>query len=285
MPGLSYITTCKGRLAHLQQTLPRVLGQPGVACIVVDYSCPDGAAEWVGRTHPGVRVVKVSGEPGFSAPRARNLGAAAAATEWLAFFDADIEWSPDFATRVVPTLQAGHFYRPGPVTQQTWGSVICRREDFVAVGGYDEAIVGWGGEDDDLYARLVLAGVRPSAFPASLVSEIPHDDGLRVRFYAVKNRATQHRINMLYVQAKLDLMRMLGSALPLDTRQTLFAEVCKAVSQAIAAGQSQASLDVRLPEQLVKPPPIDGIVEHWHLGRRLIYNIDIAARYVERLPA
>ena len=41
-------------------------------------------------------------------------------------------------------------------------------------------------------------------------------------------------------------------------------------------------LDVNLPAQLGKPPPINGLIEHWHLNREMVYSIDIAARYIER---
>ena len=116
MPRLTWITTCKGRLEHLRHTLPRVVAQPDLACVVVDFSCPDGTADWVQKHHPQVTVVEAANEPGFSAPRARNLGAAAARTEWLGFFDADILLAADFSTAVLPLLRPGAFFRPTPVT-------------------------------------------------------------------------------------------------------------------------------------------------------------------------
>ena len=51
MPLLTLVTTCKARLAHLQQTLPQMMaqtrhddagGSDDVRCIVVDYDCPEG---------------------------------------------------------------------------------------------------------------------------------------------------------------------------------------------------------------------------------------------------
>jgi len=160
MAKLCYITTCMGRLAHLQQTMPRIVGQPDVDCVVVDYACPEGAGGWVAAHHPKVSVMRVEGETHFNASRARNLGAKAADAPWLGFFDADVLLSPDFANTVVPGLAPGHFYRADRLSAQTWGSIICHRDDFQAVSGYDETYVGWGGEDDDLFALLRLAGRR-----------------------------------------------------------------------------------------------------------------------------
>ena len=283
MAAMCYITSCKGRLHHLKQTLPRVVNQPDVSCVVVDYACPDGTADWVVANFPQVRVVRVTGETGFSASRARNLGAQAAEAAWLAFFDADILWSPELAKTLIPQLRPGHFYRAQPVTLQTWGSVICHRQDFEAVGGYDEAFTGWGGEDDDLLARLVALGRIPAGYSASLVDEIPHDDDARVRFYDIKDRAMQHRVNMLYTQVKLDLIRLTGGPVSLEIRRTLANEVQRVIRQAVDSGQPTASIEVNLPAQLVKPPPINGLIEHWHLNRKMAYSIDIAARYIERV--
>ncbi len=281
MATLCYITTCKGRLGHLQQTLPRVAGQPGVSCVVVDYACPDNAADWVAANFPQVAVVRVTGDPGFHLARARNLGAQAADAPWLAFFDADILWSREFAGTVIPGLQKGHFYRAQPVTPQTWGSVICHRQDFDAIGGYDEAFRGWGGEDDDLLARLAMLGRVPAGFSAALVDEIPHDEESRVRFHEVKDRALQRRINTLYSQAKLDTLRLMGDPLPLETRQALFGEARRIVRQAADAGRPAASLEVNLPPQIVKPPPVGGLADEWRINRKMVYSIDIAARRKE----
>lgn len=282
MATLCHITTCKGRLEHLKRTLPRVVNQPDVSCVVVDYACPDNTADWVSANFPQVKVVRVSGETGFHLARARNLGAQAADAPWLAFFDADILWSPNFSAAVAPALKPGDFYRADRVTPQTWGSVICHRQDFDAIGGYDEAFHGWGGEDDDLVARLGMLGRIAASFSAELIEEIPHDEATRVRFHEIKNRALQHRINMLYMQLKLDLIRLLGGPLPLETRQGLCGETRRIILQAAEGGQATATVEVSLPAQLVKPPPINGLIEHWHLNRKMVYSVDVAARHIER---
>lgn len=270
---LCYITTCKGRLEHLKQTLPRVVNQPDVSCVVVDYACPDNTADWVATNFPQVTVVRVTGESGFNAARARNLGARAANAPWLAFFDADILWSPQLAATVIPRLEIGHFYRADPVTLQSWGSIICHRQDFANVGGYDEAFEGWGGEDDDLLARLAMLGRVSKGFPAVLVNEISHADDARVRFHEVKDRAVQRRINALYFQIKLDAMRLIGDTLSLETRQALFGEVKRTISLAAEEGSLTATVEVTLPPRKVRPPPLSNAIEQWLLGRKLAYSI------------
>ena len=66
----SIVTTCKGRLAHLKQSLPAMLAQDGAEVVVVDYCCPERAGDWVESAFPSVQVVRADGEEGFSNWRA-----------------------------------------------------------------------------------------------------------------------------------------------------------------------------------------------------------------------
>lgn len=276
MATLCYITTCKGRLAHLQQTLPRIVGQPDVSCVVVDYSCPDRAGDWVEASYPQVRVVRAGGETRFNASRARNLGAQAADAPWLGFFDADILLSPGFSRDIVPQLVPGFFYRANPVTSQTWGSIICHRDDFAAVGGYDEAYVGWGGEDDDLIAMLILAGKRIAGFAPQLLAEISHTEEQRVDFYDIKNRRIQSRVNQIYFQVKIDLLRILGNPLSAEQKHTLFGEIQRTVLQGESGNRLMPqNVEVDLPVLVIATPPNTGAVEHTSVRRKITYTIAI----------
>src|SRR5215467_11575077 len=96
-PHLSFVTVCKARLEHLEQTLPLLAAQPGTEAIVVDYGCPQGTRSWVRERFPGVKVVEVDDDPGFCVARARNLGAAAASAPRLCFVDADVRLREGFA--------------------------------------------------------------------------------------------------------------------------------------------------------------------------------------------
>lgn len=46
-----------------------------------------------------------------------------------------------------------------------YGSIMALREDFLAVRGYDERLLRWGGDDDNVRARLELYGVRKLVLP------------------------------------------------------------------------------------------------------------------------
>jgi len=242
-PALSFIVTCKGRLEHLQQTLPALAAHNGVQAVLVDYGCPQQAGHWAaqryGRPAEGgnVTVVHAPGAQAgdvFNVSRARNLGAAAARAEWLCFIDADVKAEAGFLQALLPRLQRDRFYQADPMRRQLIGTVTVHRDHFARVEGYDEVIQGWGGEDRDFYARLQLAGVARAVFPAQLLAEIQHTDALRTAHYTEKDAHKSQARNALYVQAKLDAMRLLGRALRLEERQVLYREVASQIDAPVA---------------------------------------------------
>jgi predicted glycosyltransferase involved in capsule biosynthesis len=72
-------------------------------------------------------------------------------------------------------------------TRQAPGLLLVRRDDFLAVNGYNGRLHGWGWEDQDMISRLTLG--------AGLVRHldghawhISHDDHARVSQYPLENR-------------------------------------------------------------------------------------------------
>lgn len=244
MPRLTFVTTCRGRLPHLQESLPTFVAQPDVEVVVVDYGCPARSGDWVEQAHPQVKVVRAGERPRFELSRARNLGAAAATAPWLCFVDADVRLAPVFMARVGPLLEPGAFYQAKPRTIETWGTSISARADFERVGGYDEVLQGWGKDDDDYYARLVLAGVRHAAFPGELLLPISHDDAQRVESYELEDRWLSESINHVYCRAKHDLELLRREPLSLELRRRLYAEVHAAV---VRGREAEGPLEIRIP--------------------------------------
>lgn len=215
MPRFSIITTCKGRLHHLRQSLPSWLRQPDCEVIVVDVGCPDGTAAAVTRDFPQARVVAFDDGPFFNPSRARNRGAAAATGAWLVFLDADIVLAADFVARLQSSLKPHSIFRFGPSKGRvsgTNGSCILQRADFTAVGGYDEAMECYGGEDNDLYFRLELLGIETEMLDLALIDAVvPHDDAERVRFTRFGSKIRHQRLNSAYIYVKGTLLRQLGA--------------------------------------------------------------------------
>ncbi len=266
--ALSIITTCKGRLSYLQQTLPGMVAQANAECIVVDYGCPQEAARWVADHFPDVTIVKVDDDPGFNQCRARNLGAAAGSASVFCFVDADIMLDRQFGAWISQNCPEKTFLRAQPVTMDTWGTFACRREDFRRVGGYDEIYEGYGASPEDLYLRLAHAGSVERMFPAALISSLPNSESERTAHYATKNRWWQQRANALYLVAKLDLMKLLRTDLASSQKAAIYAQAKVAIEQARSAGANAATLDVALDDDITRTMSI--LVQ---IKRQLRYSI------------
>ncbi len=185
---VAFVTTCKGRLHHLQKTLPGVVAEAPTEIVVVDYGCPDRTAEWVRTNFPSVRVVQVNDDPGFCAARARNIGAANCLSPWLCFIDADMMVGRGFLHWIRSNADARFYYLTdgfGDPERSDSGTFLVHRDSFNRAGQYDEAFRGWGGEDYDLYIRLFLQGNHRSKLPP-FITAIEHDDAERLRFYRIR---------------------------------------------------------------------------------------------------
>ncbi len=104
-PLITFVTTCQGRLDDLKQTLPNTSQQPHSTVIVVDYSCPQNAGDWVREHFPAVQVVAVPGKDIFDRSDAKNAGGFAVQTPWLCLLDCDIVLHEDFCFASLATAQ------------------------------------------------------------------------------------------------------------------------------------------------------------------------------------
>jgi glycosyltransferase involved in cell wall biosynthesis len=251
MAFITFVTTCRGRLHHLRETLPSLVRQPDAAVVVVDYACPDGSGDWVEANFPHVEVVRSAGSPRFEPGRARNLGAARVRSPWICFVDADTSVETSFSERLKPLLAPGCFYRAEPRTRETCGMTVCATEDFLDIDGFDEVIQGWGQDDEDFYARLVMAGVRDVGFPGELVHSVEHPDTERVAHYDMKDHWLSTSINHVYCRAKIDLMLLYQAPLGLDVRKRLYAQIHTSVKAAHERGQP-VTITLPLPTQLTR---------------------------------
>lgn len=277
MIKIAFVTTCKGRLHHLQETLPRLRAAGADEVVVVDYGCPDGTGAWVRQHHPGVRLVTVDDDPGFCVSRARNLGAAATDADWICFIDADIRVMPEWLDWLRANLQSDTFYRAAKVQgvrqKETWGTFVCQKKAFQRIGGYDEAFRGWGGEDDDLYFRLTIAAAQAeSEYPAHFVAAISHDDAERTKFHEVKNKQLQVQINRYYRKAKYFLMESQGTEPPIAVRQQLMDQISAAVRRAFERRRFRRASEFRPRVRLF----LDGLSGR----KRQVLEIGYRRRYI-----
>ncbi|MFL5385029.1 MAG: glycosyltransferase family 2 protein [Longimicrobiaceae bacterium] len=202
-PGISLVVPTHDDaryLAALLESVDRARGGMTVEVVVVDDSSPaDAAAVAALCERHGAVLERVRGGPAAK----RNRGAARARHDLVLFVDADCEVAPDTlrhhaalagmepgvgarvglvefpgepsaAWDVVERTQfLGAFRMAARMPRAPWGvscNLCVRREAFVAVGGFDEALLPVaGGEDVDLGLRLNAAGWVIACAPEAVV--------------------------------------------------------------------------------------------------------------------
>jgi glycosyltransferase involved in cell wall biosynthesis len=209
--SVSAIIPVHGRCAHLPKAVESVINQtelPDELIVVVD-----GAGEDLGfldgLTAPFVVRVVYQENAGQSA--ARNLGAAVATSELLAFLDQDDAWHPEHLATLCRSLREspsvswsysdfdeidaqGQFVTRSFLRK--WGILhpkgslsaclehdlmvlpsasVLRRAAFEALGGFDETLRGY--EDDDLYVRGFRTGWQFAYHPDALTIYRVHAGG------------------------------------------------------------------------------------------------------------
>jgi GT2 family glycosyltransferase len=188
--GATVVIATRNRRDELVAVLGRLTAlAPPPPVVVVDNGSDDGSAGAVRRAFPGVRVIEVGTNLGAAA---RTLGAAAAATPYVAFADDDSWWAPAALDRAVAHLRRhpavalvaarillGPEERleplcvdlaasplgtvPGDPGPTILGFIACgavvERDAFLAVGGFHPRF-GVGGEESLVALDLAAAGRR-----------------------------------------------------------------------------------------------------------------------------
>jgi len=265
----SIVTTCKGRLDNLKQSLPTFLAQTGAEVVVVDYDCPDGTGRYVAEHFPQVRVVPVPDKPKFNSSHARNLGAAAATGDFLVFLDADMMIGAgfvDFLTQNMKGRSFGTF--GGRVANSARGGCVVERALFNAVGGYDEILEGYGGEDLDLYTRLRFLRARHVALPPEYITNvIEQDQGAREKFRG-PNLRKQFLRGMAYQLAKDSLTRMTDNPkLNENLRRNIYGAVDRQLDS-VFTGEKDLELRLAVPDMVRR-----GYLADWEFSRLLVVKV------------
>ena len=248
MPKYSIITTCKGRLAHLQQTLPHFLEFPETEVIVVDVACPEKAGDWVESNYPSAKVIRMQDERVLNLPRARNNGAENAIGETLLFFDADIIVSPALFEDVSRKLKKGTYGIFGAsqdvIPNDLRGSFAVSHTDFKKIEGYDEVMVGYVQAELDLFTRLLDIGLERVHLNENFVQIISHNNELRTKFYA-DNRKKSQLVSLVY-RRFMRMLRRLGKKAQADKkiRTLIFQQSTSLVEQLIKSTNPSQGLKI-----------------------------------------
>ena len=235
-PDITFVIGHRGRERepHLRLVLASIAAQreAAVECVVVEQShrpeLEGRLPRWVRYEHTPV--------PGPDTPYNRswalNVGARLARGDLLVLHDNDMLVPRDYAREMLRQASVGYhvlnlkrlvFYlgqddsagvlgvgrltlaeRPAEITQnlEAGGSVAVTAATFEALGGFDEAFVGWGGEDNEFWERAQTRRVYPWGYlPLVHLWHSPQpgkgsglDAPAVARYYALRDRPVEERI-------------------------------------------------------------------------------------------
>lgn len=76
-----------------------------------------------------------------------------------------------------------------------YGSIMAKKDDLVKITGYDEQILKWGGDDDNIRARLEMIGIKKLLLPDALLIHWETDEDFEKRI--TKHIARDRPIDVL----------------------------------------------------------------------------------------
>jgi hypothetical protein len=179
------------RLEHLQQTISTWLACPEVdEVVIVDWSSTEPLRYTDLPTDCRIKIVRVEGQKHWVLTKCCNLGIRLATGDFILRLDADNLISPMFFGK--------HDLSCSPLFYFADRSKLLREEDihlsgvvyapkymFLEVNGYNERLLTYGCDDDDLVARLASKGFASCSIDYNLIQHIPHTDELRTTNQAV----------------------------------------------------------------------------------------------------
>jgi hypothetical protein len=204
---ISIVCGCMDRQMMLEQALPSWLALPEIGeIVIVDWSSPAPVRRMtLPLRDPRIRVLRVEGQRRWIASKSHNLGVRAASGDVVLRLDSDYVLEPSFLHK--HPLSDGEFFSGNwrrarsDNERHLTGVLYVHRRHFMSVNGYNERIVTYGYEDDDLFERLEGAGLKRRDFDLDTVHHLPHDDLARTKHQDIfdvyseteRNKTLAHR--------------------------------------------------------------------------------------------
>jgi len=197
---ISFCTTSRDRRVHVEETLRRNLAlardPDKYEFVVLDYNSSDGLEAFLRATYrdavaTGLLAVYRTPEPAvFLHSHAKNCAHRLATGDVVVNLDSDSLLIERYLEHLETLAPAEVLITRGEV--DLTGRIAMFKNDFEAVGGYDEDMkFGWGWEDEDLIIRCKAYGFGLKTLPPSEVgSRISHADGERVQHCRLQDKQT-----------------------------------------------------------------------------------------------
>lgn len=192
---ISFCTVCMNRLHHLKKTLPKNikdnLSYGKIEFVLINYNSQDGMDSWVNKEmlpyiEKGILKYYKTSEPNyFRMSHSKNVAAKMATGDIICNIDADNYAGPGFAkylNSIFTNNKQIYVIADSKIApSDCFGKISVLRSDFYKLRGYDEKMIGYGGEDSDFCHRLKQLNKNPHFIKDSIfLNAISHSGTLRV---------------------------------------------------------------------------------------------------------
>lgn len=173
---ISFCTTCMNRLLHLKKTLELNLfdnDYMDLEFVILDYNSSDGLETYIKETKmdhiiSGKLVYYKTFTPKyFERSKSRNIAFKLGSGEILCNLDADNFTGKNFASFLAKSFKMYPNTFLSPISpnlsedsSDVLGRLCVKKEDFNAIGGFDERMIYYGFEDYDIVNRLMNSGIQ-----------------------------------------------------------------------------------------------------------------------------
>ena len=181
---ISLCTPVMNRAWDLKKCLPSrikaVNNSPPAEIMILDYNSQDDLAEYVRSVIDAkpfkrkglfkrkgfITYRKYTGRDYYHLAHAWNLALKSSKGDYIGNLSADVKLHEDFV-KFIRTAIEEHGYDWMSIGRQN-GIVLCKRQLFMDVGGYDEQFEYYGSEDKDLIRRLKRYKLNRGIIPGQL---------------------------------------------------------------------------------------------------------------------
>jgi hypothetical protein len=183
---VSLTAGCLNRVEHLKQSLETWLRAPEIDEVVVaDWNNEVPLSESLSEFNdPRLLIARVIDQPHWMNSKCHNLELRLASGDLLLRCDSDYLLLDGFFAG--HPLSPGAFYAGnGMVVRKDanqyglTGALYAFRDDVLAVNGYNERLVYYGHEDEDLFARMTASGLARLDLKLEFLAHLPHPDKTR----------------------------------------------------------------------------------------------------------
>ena len=189
--GISLCTQIRDRNKHLEEAFPTWLPYSFDEIIIVDSPVQKSAWEVISKqATSNLRYIRILDDIPYNISKMKNACIRAAKSDIVLYVDSDIKIKPTAPEELIRAFvfDRGSFLQGDRDSIITWttGTFSFHKKDYDSLGGFNELLKDYGGEDGDLYYRFLKNNLVRLPLPP-MFEHINHSNELRTQYYNDKD--------------------------------------------------------------------------------------------------